>query len=108
MNEVTKPHDWSQQLELFSKQNLGRRTRLGVFEPNEDAVTDYWVENGLPFEEIVMEFRDGSATIAIILRDLTHTINNARKIEFHASIDRNDDGLNVTDSDGRTTFLRFE
>ncbi len=104
----TRQHNWKRQLDLFSEINSGKRTRLGVFERTEGSVIDHWLEDGLPLEGVSVDFRDDSSTVAIMLPNFTHTVNDAKRIELHFSIDGTEDGLNVTDANGQTTLLRFE
>ena len=108
MNSRSKQHRWCGQLQSFSSENRGRPTRLGVFEPTDGGTNDFWLENGLPLQEVVFENHNGSSFVEMIFDGFTHTISNARRMEFHVGISRNDDGLNVVDANGRTSVLRFE
>lgn len=83
MNAVTKQHNWSTFLKLFSEQNRTRPTRIGVFEGEPGAMTEHWIENGLPLTGIDVDARGEDApTIEIMLGDstkidsshLTHTV----------------------------------
>ena len=107
MNTKQMQHRWRAQLTLFSEENLGRPTRLGVFEPAREGMMDYWLENGLPLLEVVFEEHDGSKSVEIILDGFTHTIRQAKRLELLFG-DEPEDGLNVIDAYGRTSVLRFE
>ena len=108
MNTKQTQHRWGAQLSQFSRENLGRTTRLGVFEPGDRGTVDYWLEDGLPLREVVCEENNGARFVEIILDGFTHSIGNAMRLEFLFGTEKPDDGLNVVDADGRTTILRFE
>lgn len=118
MNATTKQHDWTKFLKLFCEQNNNRRTRLGVFEKTADGgTTDYWVEEGLPLRGIDVDAHgEDKPTIEIMLGDaaengsphLTHTVNDARTVKIVLSAGAEADGLEIEDSTGKTTVLRFE
>jgi len=107
MNTKQMQHRWRAQLTIFSEENLGRPTRLGVFEPATEGMMDYWLENGLALREVVLEEHNGSRSIEIILDGFTHTIRQAKRLELLFG-DEPEDGLNVIDAYGRTSVLRFE
>lgn len=117
MNATTKRHNWSMFLKLFSEQNGGRLTRLGVFEREFGAATDYWIEDGLPLAGIDVDARDKEMpTIEIMLGDankgdsrhFTHTVAGARFVKIVLSSGGEADGLEIEDANGKTTVLRFE
>ncbi len=108
MNSKQTQHKWRTQLGVFARENAGRSTRLGVFEPTGSGIVDYWLEDGLPLREVVCEEINGARFVEIILDGFTHTISNARRLEFLYGTDELDDGLNVIDGDGRTSTLRFD
>lgn len=116
MNTARKQHNWSAILSFFSEQNRTRPTRIGVFENARDAVTDYWLEDGLPLAGIDIDPRGEDApTIEIMLGDtakdarhMTHTVKGARAARIVLSAGGEDDGLEIDDAEGKTTFLRFE
>lgn len=98
-----KQYSWANFLKFYSKENKGRPTRLGVF----DKGNDYWLEDGLILTGIDFDYHRDS--IEIMLSDeITHTINHVKKVEAGFSLDELNDGLDITDSEGRTTILRFE
>jgi hypothetical protein len=92
----------------FNSENAGRPTRLGVFEPANGGVNDYWLENGLPLRGVSFEEHNGRLTAEIMLDGFVHTVENAGRIELIYGSNEIDDGLNVIDSAGRTSVLRFE
>ena len=106
MNASTQQHSWTNFLKYYAEQNTGRPTRLGVFENG----NDFWIEDGLPLSGIVVEARgESSPTIEIMLGDeFTHTIAKARHARISFSVDGDNDGLDITDAEGKTTILRFE
>ena len=107
MNTKQMQHRWRAQLTIFSEENLGRPTRLGVFEPATEGMMDYWLENGLALREVVFEEHKGAKSIEIILDGFTHTIRQVKRLELLFG-EEAEDGLNVIDVNGRTSILRFE
>lgn len=95
-------------LELFTAQNLGRSTRLGVFEVGMDAVTDYWLESGLPLVNIIFDRGHRLPACRITVGEITHVVLYAARLSLHFSLNGGEDGLDVVDQEGRTTVLRFE
>jgi hypothetical protein len=108
MNAAIKQHEWTKFLKFFSDENNGRPTRLGVFEPKHNALTDYWLESGLPLLGVDIDTRDERPAIQITVGNFTHDATNAVKLEFQFSLSGEEDGLDITDVEGRTTVLRFE
>ena len=108
MNAATKQHDWTKFLEFYSERNKGRPTRLGVFEHQSDIFNDYWLEAGLPLTGIDVDTRDRTPTIEIMLGDFTHTIKGARNLKIQFSLEGDEDGIDISDAEGKTTILRFE
>jgi len=108
MNTKAKLHDWMEQITLFSTENVGRPTRLGVFEPLNYGLNDYWLEDRLPLNGIDVDQHDGEATITIHLDGYTYRVPRAKRINLHYSVDGTDDGFDVVDAAGRTSVLRFE
>lgn len=106
MNDKEKKQlSWTIFLRFYSNQNIGRSTRLGVFENG----NDYWIEDGLPLNGIDYETDDNSLNLQIMLGDkLTHTIKNVKNVKINFSLDEINDGLDITDKEGVTTILRFE
>jgi hypothetical protein len=90
-------------LQFYSEHNVGRKTRLGVF----DNENDYWIEDGIALSGIDVDSHNN--TIEIMLSDvMTHTVKNVNRIKIILSFDELNDGLDITDNDGKTTILRFE
>lgn len=117
MKAVTKKTNWTEFFKLFSEQNHLRPTRLGVFEGQPGQMRDYWLEDGLPLAGIDVDTRaEDAPTIEIMLgegktadaRSMTHVVRRARTAKIILSPDGDDDGLEITDAEGRTTFMRFE
>lgn len=105
MNATTKRHNWTSFLKYYGEQNNGRSTRLGVFENG----NDFWIEDGLPLSGIDVDARENEPTVEIMLgEEFTHTIKNARYVKISFSSDEANDGLDITDAEGKTTILRFE
>lgn len=108
MNATTRQHKWTSFLQFFNDQNRGRRTRLGVFEPNSGAPADYWLECGLPFVGIDLDTHTDMPTMQIMVGSLTHEVKNAIKINWQLTSSGDEDGLDVLGGDGRLTVFRFE
>jgi hypothetical protein len=106
MNSATKKQfGWTRFLRFYGEQNQGRPTRLGIFENG----NDFWIEDGLPLAGIDFDADGGQLTIQIMLGDrMTHTIPDARSAKISFSISEMNDGLDISDADGKTTVLRFE
>jgi hypothetical protein len=96
---------WTRYLRFYGEQNQGRRTRLGVF----DDGNDFWIEDGLPLTGIDFDTGDGGLTTQLMLGEsLTHTIPKTRTVRITFSLSEMNDGLDITDAEGKTTILRFE
>lgn len=108
MNGTTKQHDWASFLNFYGEQNKNRLTRLGIFENENGVVNDYWLESGAALTGIDVDAHGETPTVEIMLGDLTHTVKNAKSLQIRLSLEGTDDGLDITDSDGKTTILRFE
>jgi hypothetical protein len=117
MNKTEIQHNWSVFLRHFSQQNQNRPTRIGVFEGEPGAMTDYWLEDGLPLTGIDIDLHGDDAPIVQIMLGniekpdtlhLTHAIAKARFIKIVLSASGASDGLDIEDELGRTTILRFE
>jgi hypothetical protein len=108
MNAIETKNAWNSILRSYTEQNKGRPTRLGIFEQQTDVYNDYWLEDGLPFTGIDVDTHDGLPTIEILLGDYTHVIPGARSLKVNFDVDNDNDGLDIVDSEGKTTILRFE
>lgn len=109
-------HNWSAFLNYFSEQNKMRPTRLGVFENAGDVVTDYWLEDGLPLAGIDVDTsNENFPSVEIMLggeekdsRQMTHIVRNVRSVKIILSVNGKNDGMEIEDTEGKTTFLCFE
>lgn len=102
-NATVKQHTWRNFLKFYSQENSGRPTRIGVFEKGED----YWLEDGMALTGI--DFDPHRNSIGILLGDkLSHTITDVKKVQASFTLDEINDGLDITDVEGRITILRFE
>lgn len=104
MAEARQKHRWSEFLKFFSEQNEGKRTRIGVFEEG----NDYWLESGLPLTGVDVDTRSDRPAIEIVLGTFTHTARDVVSMKFLFSESGEEDGLDLTGADGKTTILRFE
>ena len=118
MNNATAAKSiWADFLKLFGTQNHLRPTRLGVFVREGEVLHDYWIEDGLPLSGIALEMNgDNAPTIEIMLGGksetadghYTHSIQNVRQIKFELTLNSENDGLEITDAEGKITILRLE
>ena len=108
MNATGTQHEWSKYMRFYTENNAGRGTRLGVFEREGDTVNDYWLENGLPFVGIDIDAHQDLPSVQISVGELCHDVPNAVDMVFHFSASGDEDGIDVKNSDGDTTVLRFE
>lgn len=108
MTAVNRKHEWTDFLKFYNEQNKERRTRLGVFDTSSDVVTDYWLEDGLPFEGVDIDIHSEKPAVEIVLKGFVHVVRDARKLTAHFSFDGSEDGLDISDFEGNTTILRFE
>lgn len=99
---------WDEFLRFFTQQNAGRATRLAVFERHGENVMDYWLESGLPFLAAAIDSHKDRANIQISLGGFSHEIVDAVELKFIFSRAGDEDGLDVADTQGRTTILRFQ
>ena len=117
MNAATEQHNWSAFLKFLSEQNLGRPTRISVFEGTPGAMRDDWLEDGLPLAGIDVDLHGENApTVEIMLGDsaktnsqhMAHVVSGARFAKITLSANGAADGLEIEDAQGKTTILRFE
>jgi len=108
MNALETKDEWSKYLRFFTEQNKGRPTRLGVFERDGENVVDYWLESGLEFTGMDIDFSNACKSIQILVGELEHVVKDSQQIKFVLSRFGDEDGVDITDADGRTTVLRFE
>jgi|CXWL01.1.fsa_nt_gi hypothetical protein len=108
MNAAKRQNEWTNFLKFFSEQNVGKPTRLGVFETNTSVVNDLWLECGLPLVGVDIDADGVTPAVQIMVGSLLHEIKNAVKLSCHLSASGDEDGLDVLDNYGRMTVLRFE
>lgn len=108
MNTAARQHKWANFLKFYTEQNQGRLTRLGLFEHQSDGFNDYWLEAGLRFEGIDIDAHGETPTVEIVLENFEHTVREVKEMKANFSLDEDNDGLDIVDSQGNTTILRFE
>jgi len=107
--EAVKPqYEWTNFLKFFGKENLDRPTRIGLFETVDGVTNDYWIENGLPLKGIDVDFNGRLPVVEIMLEGLTHVVRNVKGLRPIYSFDGNEEGMDIIDSGGATTILRFD
>ena len=99
---------WSAFLRSYAEQNAGRRTRIGIFEPAINGVNDYWLEDGLRLTSIDAQAGNKLPAISIRTETFSHTIQDAVRLSIHFGLTGDEDGLDVVDTAGNTTILRYE
>jgi hypothetical protein len=103
---------WINYLNEFTKRNNTRPTRLEVF--GENGAQEE--ERGLSLAGISLERGNGAPSIAIMFSarngyaspHLTHVIENVREITPKQGPDGRDEALEIVDSQGEKSLLRFE
>lgn len=100
--------EWTKFLKFFTEQNEGRPTRLGVFECDGDKVNDYWLEAGLPLTGIDVDTKDERPSVQIIVENFTHEVKDAVNLVFRLGLNGDEDGIDISSADRKTTVLRFE
>ena len=106
---------WDALIKDFNRNNRTRRTRLGQVKAGE-VMEDYWLEDGLPLAGIDLDTDGkGGTTVEIMLGgdgatevNMTHSVACVQKIRVQLTADGQGDSLEVEDSEGVTTLLRFE
>ena len=71
-------------------------------------MTDYWLENGLQLAGIDIDIKKGLPSIQITVGNFTHEIKDAVNFLFRFSLGGDEDGIDISTADGKTTILRFE
>ena len=103
---------WINYFNEFTRRNQMRTTTLEVF----GELGAQEEERGLPFSGISLERGNGAPSIAIMFSarngqtppHLTHVINNVREINPKRGLDGSDEALEIVDSRGEKSLLRFE
>lgn len=103
---------WINYLNEFTRRNSTRPTRLEVFGENGAQVQ----ERGLLFAGVSLERGNGAPSIAMMFSarngdtppHLTHLIENVQEITPKRGLDGRDEALEIVDSQGEKSLLRFE
>jgi len=107
---------WTNELARFNERNHQRPTRLEVKASSQEVESDYWLEDGLLFEGIDLDADGGRAvSLEIMLQaqtgktrnHMTHNVAGVRRIDL-GTLKGRDQGLEIEDSKGAITILRFE
>jgi len=111
-NEIEQS-EWVAYLKEFSERNAGRPTRLETF----GELGAQEEEQGLPLAGISVEINGADAPRVEIMiggltagdmRHLTHTVPRVNRIMRKLGADGREEALELEDSDGTQTLLRFE
>lgn len=108
MNAPEAKTEWSKFLKFFTEQNIGRPTRLGVFERNGDNVADYWLQSGGALLGVDLDASKERFSIQIIVGEMEHVVVEPQQLRIILSRSGEEDGLDITEANGSTTILRFE
>jgi hypothetical protein len=95
---------WEEFLKFYSEKNKDRKTRLGIF----DGGNDYWIESDMKLSGIGIDPQSEGIGMTIILETYTHEIRDVRSLAIRLSINGDEDGVDITDSVGKVTVMRFE
>ena len=107
MGESIEKQNWQAFLRDFGDRNIGRPTRLAVFETIDGVSNDYWLEDGLRLIA-VDEYRDHDrACVDIVLEKYRHSIRDVVDVKRFGS-EGTEQGLDFLDASGHTTIVRFE
>ena len=112
MKEYIDRSVWINYFNEFTRRNQSRPTQLEVFGEN-GAQKE---ECGLPFAGISLERRNGAPGVEIMFggngasgpSHLTHVIANVQQITPKRGLDGSDEALEIVDSQGEKSLLRFE
>ena len=107
MNAVIDKTEWRAFLKSYGSRNVGRPTRLGVFDTSDGVTDDYWLEDGLPLVGLAIEPKAGKTEIEIFLDSFTHSIADATGL-VSVEDEGREEGIDIFDADGKTTVMRFE
>lgn len=109
-------NEWSRFLDLFLTRNSGRATRLAVFVEEERGTQDFWIEDGLPLTAVTVEPRENKTNVELLFGSkdkpgetlMTHVVLDARSLKLELGLTNLGDCLELADSEGKHTVLRFE
>lgn len=107
MNRVINETNWAEFLQDYSSRNVDRPTRLGVFERCNGNANDFWIEDGLPLLALDTYSNKDKVCVDILFDNYTHQIDQVARIVYIDG-EAGDQGLDISDMNGRTTILRFE
>lgn len=116
MRNNIEPGSWKADLAAFGKRNLMRPTRLEVLGPGREVESDFWLEDGLLFAGIDLDTDgDPGPSVEIMLQPptpkkqnhMTHSVAGVKRMALETTGGR-DEGLEIEDSEGVVTVLRFE
>ena len=108
MNAAKMCHKWEKFIRVFDEENRGRISRLGMFESHSDVVDDYWIKGGEPFTGMKLDLSGDLPAVEITVGDYVHPVHKLTHVSFRFGISGEEDGVDITDANGRTTVLRFE
>jgi hypothetical protein len=108
--------DWGAALREVNTHNFQRATRLEVIGEIGDVARDYWMENGVPFLGLSLEeaVADGPRFEVMLGKPaagsghLTHVVPQVSSLVVERNYEGQTDALELRDSQGNTTILRFE
>ena len=114
MRDVLEPGSWSSNIAAFDRRNKMRPTRLEVLGASREFDSDYWIEDGLLLSGIDFELnRDRNPEVQIMLQSrsakahLTHSVSEVKHLSLQTALGK-DECLEIEDSDGNLTIMRFE
>jgi hypothetical protein len=117
MTKTARRVFWSECLDSFVRRHHQEATRLGVFERQHGKITDFWLEDGMILTGVSAETdSDGAVSAEIMLETprgtdnghFTHSVRDVRSLRIILTPNGESDGLEIEDSNGATTILRFE
>jgi hypothetical protein len=117
MKEKLEMNKWGESLNRFSEINRNRPTRLEVIGQIGNLERDYWMEDGLPLMGIDVDMKgENSPRVQIMLASrkdadashLTHVVSKAKTVVVELGYEGQFDGLQIEDTNGAKTILRFE
>lgn len=108
MVENERAEIWAKYVKVFNDLYGGEETRLGIFQRDDNVMTDYWIGSGMPLSAVTLDRGGDLPAIHILAGNLDHPIHNVIELKFKLTARGDEDGLDIIDVDGRTTVLRIE